>query len=68
MGAHKNITAEIFPKQGSMLNKNVKVCFHYDTSKQFDGMIIRDDVEEPFLTIIKLEDNRIVLGSECQYS
>jgi len=67
MGRHKNITANIFPRQGTFLNKKVQVFFHYDTNKTIGGLVVRDDVEEPNLTIIKLSDNRYVLGEECQY-
>lgn len=68
MGYHKNITLNTFPKQGNWLNKKVEVCFHYDTSKPILGEIVRDDREEPFKTIIKLNDGRYVESSECQYS
>lgn len=37
-------------------------------SKKIEGTVIRDDVEDPHLTIIKLDDGRIILGTECQYS
>lgn len=68
MGAVKNIKMDTFPKQGQYLNRKVEVCFHYDTSKTIGGEIVRDDSEEPFLTIIKLDDGRHVLATECQYS
>lgn len=32
------------------------------------GYIVRDDREEPFETIIKLDNGRYVRGAECQYS
>ncbi len=68
MGAVKNITFDKFPKQGTYAGRETEVCFHYDTSRRLKGVIVRDDVEEPFLTIIKLEDGRHVLATECQYS
>ncbi|MFX1296575.1 MAG: hypothetical protein ACFFD2_17180 [Promethearchaeota archaeon] len=68
MGCVENITFDKFPKQSKHLNRNVKVCFHYDITKEIIGRIIRDDVEEPGRTIIKLNDDRIVLAVECQYS
>ncbi len=68
MGCHKNISFENFPKQGSFYLKAVEVCFNYDTSKRIPGRIVRDDIEEPGLTIIKLVDGRFVLATECQYS
>ncbi len=68
MGSVPTIDAEKFPKQGTQLNKRVSVCFNYDTSRQLWGMVVRDDIEEPFQTIIKLEDGRYVLATECMYS
>lgn len=67
MGVHKNISFDKFPRQGSLLNKPVTVCFNYDTSRQIPGLVIREDVEEPGFTIIRLDDGRIVLSAECQY-
>ena len=67
MGFHKNIDFEKFPKQGDQLNKEVKVTFHYNTEKNLKGTIVRDDIEDPFLLLIKLEDGRYVRATECQY-
>lgn len=68
MGVVKNISFENFPKQGSYLNRRVVVCFNYDTNHWIFGTIVREDEEEPGLTIIRLDDNRHVLSTECQYS
>lgn len=68
MGCVSTITKYGFPKQSEFVNRRVEVCFHYDTSKFVNGTIIRDDREEPFETIIQLDDGRTVLGTECQYS
>ena len=46
----------------------VKVCFHYDTSKYCMGTLVRSDLEEPFETIIRLDDGRYLRAVECQYS
>lgn len=67
MGCVKTIDAERFPKQGSHWGKQVRVCFDYDTSRTMLGLVVRDDAEEPGHMIIKLEDGRHVLSSECQY-
>jgi len=67
MGAVKNISHELFPCQGPMLNKRVRVCFHHDTRETIKGTVVRDDVEEPMKTIIKLDDDRYVLATECMY-
>ncbi|MFL1672553.1 hypothetical protein [Paenibacillus dendritiformis] len=68
MGVHQNISSDKFPRQGDWLGKEVNVYFHYDLSNQFNGKIIRDDMTEPFVTIIQLDDDRVVLTTECQYS
>jgi hypothetical protein len=51
-----------------VLGKRVEVCFHYDTDNMMFGTIIRNDMENPWVTIIKLDDDRIVLTTECQWS
>lgn len=56
-----------YPQQGSWLNRKVQVCFNYDTTNSVNGVIVRDDVAEPFLTIIKLDDGRHVMSTECLY-
>jgi len=68
MGVHENISFDKFPKQYESINKDVIVCFYYDTTKTINGIIVRDDSEPPYRTIIKLEDGRYVLATECQYT
>ena len=68
MGCVANITAGKYPRQSDWRGKHVNVCFHYDTAHTFPDVIIRDDAEGPFVTIITLEDGRCVLSTECQYS
>lgn len=68
MGLHENISFDKFPKQGKQLNKRTTVCFSYDTTKRISGIIVRDDMESPGKTIIKLDDGRYVEASECQYT
>ncbi len=67
MGTQIGVGVDTFPQQGSYLNKRVKVCFNYDTSKTLEGAIVRDDSEEPFVGIVKLDDGRYLLLTECQY-
>ncbi len=67
MGTQQNITHDRFPAQGSFVGKRVHVCFHYDTSRKVEGTIVRDDGESPNVTIIRLDDGRHVLATECQY-
>ena len=68
MGVQKNISISKFPQQGSWLGKRTKVCFNYDPNSWIMGTIVRDDSEEPFKTIISLDDGRIVLSTECMHS
>lgn len=72
MGCVANVDAGKFPTQGKYLNKRCVVHFHYGR-EDFYGTIIRDDMESPGngtppLTIILLDDRRVVLSTECQYS
>ncbi len=68
MGCVENVTATAFPKQGSHLNKRCEVCFNYDTATRLKGIVVRDDMEAPWRTLIRLDDGRYVLATECQYS
>ena len=76
MGCIDTITYEKFPKQKDenykypqfKVGSRVKVCYHFDTSKYHYGTIVRDDLEEPFETIIKLDNGRYLRAVECQFS
>lgn len=68
MGVVQSIDYESFPKQGDWLGKRTKVCFKYDTSHQIGGVFVRDDSEAPGISIIRLDDGRHVLTSECMHS
>ena len=76
MGYIDTITYEKFPKQKDenykypqfKVGSRVEVCYHYDTSKCHYGTIVRDDLEEPFETIIKLDNGRYLRAVECQFS
>ena len=68
MGCVETIDMYRFPKQSEFVNQRVNVIFKYDTSRRIEGTIIRDDREEPFETLIKLDDGRVIRGTECQYS
>lgn len=68
MGVIANIKHNLFPKQGRDLNRRVTVFFHYDIANSISGEIVRDDMDAPFVCIIKLDDGRHVLATECQYS
>lgn len=74
MGCVSTISYDNFPKQADdnykypKVGKRVSVCYHFDTSKKHTGVIVRDDIEEPWQTIIALENGRYILATECQYS
>jgi len=68
MGVKANITATEFPKQGALAGKRVAVCFHHDTSRVVEGLVLRDDAGEPHRRIIHLDDGRVVLDTECQFT
>lgn len=69
MGCVKTINYNNFPKQkDKCIGKRVEVCYYYDTGKTHFGTIVRDDIEEPFETIIKLDNGRYLRGVECQYT
>ena len=68
MGVAPNVGFDQFPKQGAFHGKRARVVFRYDTSREVMGTIVRDDYEEPWLTIIALDDGRVVLATECQFS
>lgn len=67
MGCENTIDADRFPEQGAWWGRRVRVCFNYDTSRTLLGLVVRDDAEEPGRMIIKLDDGRYVLSTECQY-
>lgn len=67
MGVHKNINIHKFPKQDSSIGKTVNVYFNYNTTESIKGIIVRSDIEDPFRTIIKLENNTYIEAVECQY-
>lgn len=67
MGMSPHITASQFPDQSPCLGQRVEVCFHYHADQCFPGVMVRDDVGPPFVAIIKLDDGRHVLATECQY-
>ena len=76
MGCIDTITYDKFPKQTDenykypefKVGSRVEVCYHFDASKCHYGTIVRDDLEEPFETIIKLDNGRYLRAVECQYN
>lgn len=67
MGCVDTIRHDRFPKQGSYLGSEVRVCFHYDADNWVRGRVIRDDAEEPGEMLIALDEGRVVRAVECQW-
>jgi hypothetical protein len=67
MGIEPAVGADTFPKQGDWVGRTVRVCFNYDSSTEIDGVIVRQDIEEPGRMIIALSNGRYVLSTECMY-
>ena len=57
-----------YPPQGSSVGARVVVCFNYDTLETVEGVVVREDMGEPWKMIIKLDTGQYVLSTECQYS
>ena len=53
--------------QSKFLHGRTQVLFR-DGDAELQGTILRDDVEEPFRTIIRLDDGRYILSTECLYA
>lgn len=66
MGVVATVGFDRMPKQGRYLGQRATVCFNYE-AREVMGTIVRDDVEDPWRTIISLDDGRVVLATECQY-
>ncbi len=67
MGTESNITATTFPKQGPYAGVRARVSFDYDSSQIIEGTFVREDAEAPGRAIIRLDDGRHVLSTECQW-
>lgn len=69
MGVVANIYYENYPEQSRYFSPGTRVivCYKYDTSRTHEGVIVRNDADEPFETIIKLDNGRYLRAKECQY-
>lgn len=67
MGVVESIDCRRFPRQGDMLHRRVLVCFKYDTTSLIGGTVVREDVDEPYRTITRLDDGKFILWTEFQY-
>lgn len=61
----KYISINTFPKQGVLFRKQVDVYFEVGSPESIRGVVVRDDIEAPHITIVRLMNGRHVLGSEC---
>ncbi len=68
MGNKPNVSHDKFPKQGKYAGTRVEVTFNYEFDNPIQGTMVRDDSEEPWETIIRLDDGRFIRGVECQYA
>ena len=75
MGVVNTISFDKFPRQRHPdgivsygVGSRVRVCYNYDVSNWHLGTIVRDDAEEPFETIIQLDNGNFVRSTECQFS
>lgn len=73
MGIVPGVGFDQFPKQDTDttfggVGARVRVCFNYDSSREIGGEVVRADEEAPGRKIIKLDDGRHVLTSECMWS
>jgi hypothetical protein len=69
MGSSPHIDAEKYPEQSYTVGHRVTVFFgDLMNAVQFSGTVLRDDKAEPNQTVIRLDDGRIVLGTECNFS
>ena len=67
MGNVAGVSHDEWPRQAYHAQP-VRVTFNYDLSRVMLGTIVRDDLDPPWETIIRLDDGRYVRGVECQYS
>lgn len=67
MGVVENVGFHEFPTQGVYVGEHVIVCFRYDSANTLPGVVVRDDDQEPWVTIIKLDDGRHILATECMW-
>lgn len=67
MGVVKNISIDEFPKQSDKVGKIHSLCFKYDPDRRVDAVCIRDDKEDPWMTIFQDVNGRVILATECHY-
>lgn len=59
---------KIFPRQGRYLGKRIEVTIHYNNEAHvIMGNVIREDVESPYVMLIRLDTGNYILSTECTY-
>ena len=67
MSKADTVSKDKFPRQGSYLHSRVSVSFDMEGGGTIGGEVVRDDIDRPYIGIIRLDDDRHVLMSECYY-
>lgn len=68
MSRFKYLGVNTYPVQNNqLLNKKVVVMLGFESKRPLLGNVIRADAEPPNEVVILLDDQRVVLGSECSY-
>ena len=68
MSRFKYLGVDTYPDQdNTLLNKKVVVMLSFESKKPLRGTVLRADAKPPNEVVIQLDDNRIVLGSECSF-
>jgi hypothetical protein len=67
VGCVDTIRHDRYPRQTGWVGQRVAVCFFYNTEHTILGKVVRDDDEDPYETVIRLDDGRFVRGTECQF-
>jgi len=62
-----NPTVGRWPAQ-TRVGEAVSLVFHHDTDRIVPATCVRYDTVAPFVRAFRMEDGRIVLGSECAYA
>ena len=66
MSFQKHISATQFSDQDdTLLHKRVVTILKFDSKKPRLGVVVRADKQSPFLTIIKLDDDRSLLTTNA---
>jgi hypothetical protein len=56
-----------FPPQTVRVGEKAELCLNYRSDQVMSATIVRDDAAAPWVTILRTDDGRHFLASECQY-